>query len=99
MKLHLQAIASTILMTASVAAMAAPTLTPQECSDYPFVQPAGELTHAQVMQNLKELEDVGYRPAPADPYYPRRIERAEKKLQIEYRHDCMHGNRGGNING
>jgi hypothetical protein len=39
------------------------------------------------------------RPAPADPYYPRRIERAEKKLQVEYRRDCMHGNRGGNING
>jgi hypothetical protein len=51
------------------------------------------------MQNLKELEDVGYRPAPADPYYPRRIERAEKKLQVEYRRDCMHGNRSGNING
>jgi hypothetical protein len=99
MKRYLQAIASAILMTASIAAMAAPGLTSQECNDYPFVQPAGALTHAQIMQNLKELEDLGYWPTRIDPFYPRRLERAEKKLQVEYRRDCMHGNRGANING
>ena len=51
------------------------------------------------MQNLKELEDLGYWPTRIDPFYPRRLERAEKKLQVEYRRDCMHGNRGANING
>jgi hypothetical protein len=91
MKLNLHVLASAILLTASSAVLAAPGLTPQECNDYPFVHQTGDLTHAQVMQELKELEAVGYRPTPDDPYYPRRIERAEKKLQVEYRQDCMHG--------
>jgi len=89
MKPTLCIIGSTILLVMSSTTYAAQGLTPQECHDYPFVQPRGEVTHAQLMQELSELEAVGYRPAPADPYYPRRIERAERKLRAEYRQDCM----------
>jgi hypothetical protein len=89
MKPRLCIIGFATLVAMSSTAFAAQGLTPQECHDYPFVQPAGEVTHSQIMQELSELEAVGYRPAPADPYYPRRIERAEKKLRAEYRQDCM----------
>ena len=102
MKLNLHVVASAILMTLSTAVLAAPGLTPQQCNDYPFVHPAAEVTHAQLMQELSELEAVGYRPTPNDPQYPRRIERAEKKLQVEYRQDCMPGmpgKQGNNISG
>lgn len=99
MKTNLQALASALLMTVSSAVLAAPGLTPQQCNSYPFVRPAGDLTHAQIMQELSELEAVGYRPTPDDPYYPRRIERAEKKLQTEYRQDCMPAKHATNING
>ncbi|MGA7776268.1 MAG: DUF4148 domain-containing protein [Paraburkholderia sp.] len=98
MKLNLHVVASAILMSLSTAVLAAPSLTPQQCDDYPFVHPAGDVTHGQVMQELKELEAVGYRTTPDDPYYPRRIEKAEKKLQVEYRQDCMpvqHNNMNG----
>lgn len=99
MKTNLHVIASAILMSLSTAVLAAPNLTPQQCNDYPFVHPAGDVTHAQVMQELSELEAVGYRPTPDDPYYPRRIERAERKLQVEYRQDCMPVKHRNNING
>ena len=89
MKPRLYVIGSAILVSMCSTTYAAQGLTPQECHDYPFVQPAGEVTHAQLMQELSELEAVGYRPAPADPYYPRRIERAEGKLRAEYRQDCL----------
>lgn len=99
MKLNLHVVASAILMSLSTAVLAAPGLTPQQCNDYPFVHPAGDVTHAQLMQELSELEAVGYRPTPDDPYYPRRIERAEKKLQVEYRQDYMPGKQASNVSG
>jgi hypothetical protein len=77
------------LAIASTAAIAAPGLTPQLCNDYPFKKPVGEVTHAQLIQELAELEAVGYRPAIDDPYYPQQINRAEHKLRQEYRRDCM----------
>ncbi|CAN7774649.1 MULTISPECIES: DUF4148 domain-containing protein [unclassified Caballeronia] len=78
-----------VLAIASTAAVAAPQLTPQQCNDYPFKQPVGEITHAQLAQELAELEAVGYRPGVDDPHYPRLINRAEHKLRQEYRRDCM----------
>jgi hypothetical protein len=99
MKLNLHVLASAALMTLSTAVLAAPGLTPQQCNNYPFVRPAGDVTHAQLMQELSELEAVGYRPTPDDPYYPRKIQRAEKKLQVEYRQDCMPSKQANNVNG
>jgi hypothetical protein len=89
MKLRPRVFGSAMLVAMSSGAFAAQGLTPRQCQDYPFVQPAGEVTHSQLMQELFELEAVGYRPAPADPYYPSRIERAERKLRAEFRQDCM----------
>lgn len=88
MKLRRCVIGSTFLLALSSTAFAAQGLTSQQCHDYPFVKLTGEVTHAQLMQELSELEAVGYRPVPDDPYYPRRIERAERKLRAEYRQDC-----------
>ena len=70
-------------------------LTPQECKDYPFVAQRGELTRYQVLEELKELEAVGYRPSMAnDPYYPVDIEKAQKRLWAEYARDCTPGQPG-----
>jgi Domain of unknown function (DUF4148) len=77
-----------ILLSASTLALAAPHLTPEQCNDYPFKQPVGEVTHAQLMQELGELEAVGYQPEGASIYYPSDIRSAEKKLNAEYRRDC-----------
>jgi hypothetical protein len=76
------------LLISSSAAMAGPHLTSQQCNGYPFKQPAGEVTHAQLMQELAELEAVGYDPGSNDPYYPSDLMRAEKRLRTEYRQDC-----------
>lgn len=89
MKLRPCVFGTAMLFAMSSGAFAAQGFTPRQCHDYPFVQPAGEVTHSQLMQELSELEAVGYRPAPADTYYPKRIERAERKLRAEYRQDCM----------
>jgi Domain of unknown function (DUF4148) len=88
MNLKLNVVASAILLTVGTAAIAAPPLTPQQCNSYPFKQPVGEVTHAQLMQELAELEAVGYYPGEDDLYYPRDIQRAERKLRAEYRQDC-----------
>ena len=38
------------------------------------------VTRAQVKQELKDLESVGYDPSERDPYYPNDIQNAEKRL-------------------
>jgi hypothetical protein len=88
MNLKLNAVASAILLTVGTAAIAAPQLTPHQCNSYPFKRPVGEVTHAQLMQELAELEAVGYDPGENDVYYPRDIQRAEKKLRSVYIQDC-----------
>ncbi len=79
----------TLLLVASASAMAAPHLTPQQCHDYPFVPAKGEVTHAQLMQELGELEAQGYNPGDDETIYPADIEAAEKKLHAQYREDCL----------
>ncbi|MGA7778881.1 MAG: DUF4148 domain-containing protein [Paraburkholderia sp.] len=88
MNLKLNAVASAFLLATATTALAAPRLTPQQCNDYPFKQPVGEVTHAQLQQELAELEAVGYDPGANDVYYPRELRSAERKLRTEYRHDC-----------
>jgi hypothetical protein len=77
------------LLLSTTAALASPHLTPQQCSDYPFRQPTGEVTHAQLMQELSELEAVGYDPAQNDDEYPSNLMSAEEKVHAEYQRDCV----------
>ena len=58
-------VACMLLACASTAAFAAPHLTPQECNAYPFVYTGHDVTHADLMRELTELEQVGYEPAHA----------------------------------
>ncbi|MBN3786866.1 DUF4148 domain-containing protein [Burkholderia sp. Ac-20353] len=48
---------------AGTGVFAAPTLTLQQCSDYPFVRTQGPVTHRQLINELRELEAVGYDPS------------------------------------
>jgi hypothetical protein len=79
---------SCVLLSASTLALASPHLTPQQCNGYPFKRPVGEVTHAQLMQELGELEAVGYQPQGAALDYPSDIWSAQEKLNAEYRRDC-----------
>jgi hypothetical protein len=89
MKLLTKTAAVTLFALCSASAFAAKGLTPQECNDYPFTPLKAEVTHAQLQQELAELESVGYSPAEDDEYYPSDLEHAEKKLHAEYRADCV----------
>jgi|HubBroStandDraft_5_1064220.scaffolds.fasta_scaffold773445_1 hypothetical protein len=80
---------SCVLLSASTLALAGPHLTPEQCNSYPFKQPVGEITHAQLMQELGELEAVGYQPEGAALDYPSDIWGAQDKLRAEYRRDCL----------
>jgi hypothetical protein len=84
----LTTVAPLILMLATSTCLAALRLTPEQCNDYPFKQPTGEVTRAQLNQELGELEAAGYNPFGEDPNYPNDLEAAERKLQDEYRRDC-----------
>jgi hypothetical protein len=77
-----------LLVSASASVMAAPHLTLQECNDYPFKPLKSEVTHAQLEQELAELEAVGYDPSQDDEEYPNDLQIAEGKVQSEYRRDC-----------
>jgi hypothetical protein len=44
----------------SMSAFAAPHLTPQECHSYPFVKPAREVTHADLVQAAQQRLDAMY---------------------------------------
>ena len=72
----------------SASAIAAPHLTPQECHSYPFVKQAHEVSHADLMREMKELEAVGYAPHAEDADYPADIEAAQQRLAGVYRSDC-----------
>ncbi|WP_206997164.1 DUF4148 domain-containing protein [Trinickia mobilis] len=87
MKSTTTAIALLALSLVSARAMAAP-LTPHECSSYPFQPASGEVTHAQLIRELGELESVGYDPAFDDPDYPTNLQRAQRALQAKYQKDC-----------
>lgn len=92
MKLATKTLLTGLLLIGSASAMAAPGLTQQQCNDYPFKKMSGEVTHKQLMRELGELEAVGYQPSNGDDAdYPNDLEKAERKLQVEYRADCMPG--------
>lgn len=89
MNLATKTLVTTLLLIGSASAMASPGLTQQQCNDYPFTHLKSEVTHRQLMSELGELEAVGYSPSSNDNEYPHDLDRAEKKLQAEYRADCM----------
>jgi hypothetical protein len=89
MKRAYHALACTILLASGVAAHAAPALTPQQCADYPFVHTKGPVTHAQIVNELAELESVGYDPSAGESdNYPNDIDSAQQRLMAKYQHDC-----------
>ena len=77
------------LALTSASALAAPGLTQAECHDYPFTPLKHTVTHKQLMQELSELEAVGYDPTGDDNDYPTDLDNAEAKLHQEFRRDCM----------
>jgi hypothetical protein len=77
-----------ILGAVSLNAAAAPHLTPQQCHSYPFVQTRHTATHAELMQELGELNAAGYEPY-NDNEYPANLEAAQQRLNAEYRQDCL----------
>lgn len=78
------------VLLASGVASASSKLTPNECNDYPFKPLHGPVTHAQLMQELSELESVGYDPSSGDDnYYPSTIQEAQARLRLKYRADCL----------
>lgn len=84
-------IATIALLAAGANAFAAPTLTLQQCNDYPFVRPQGPVTHRQLIKELEELEALGYDPAAGDdPAYPDDLQTAQHRLWDEYAADCPH---------
>ncbi|WP_323119631.1 DUF4148 domain-containing protein [Burkholderia alba] len=89
MKLTPRVLACTFLMVLGTTAHAAPKLTPQQCTDYPFVHTKGPITHAQLINELSELESVGYNPAAGeDDNYPDDIDGAQQRLMTKYQQDC-----------
>jgi hypothetical protein len=72
----------------SMSAVAAPHLTPQECHSYPFVKQTHEVTHADLIREVQELEAVGYEPRADDDSYPSDIEAAQQRLAALYQSDC-----------
>lgn len=77
------------LMAVGVAAHAAP-LTAGQCHDYPFVKTSAPVTHKQIVNELSELESVGYQPSAGDDNnYPDDIDTAQQKLMQKYQRDCV----------
>ncbi|CAG9213682.1 conserved exported hypothetical protein [Paraburkholderia caribensis] len=82
-------LACTALLAVTASAFAAGKLTPQQCNDYPFTPLKGPVTHAQLMNELSELESVGYDPSGGgDADYPAPLEEAEHRLHLKYEADC-----------
>ncbi len=77
------------LLAGASAAQGAPHLTPQECHAYPFNKVSQSVTHHDLMQELGELEAVGYEPNASEYTYPSPVTVAEQKLHAEYRRDCL----------
>ncbi len=88
-----------LLGAASVSAFAAPHLSPRACHSYPFVKPAHEVTHDELMQEIKDLSKVGYEEHAVDNNYPDDLEAAQQRLGTLYRHDCLPHQTAGNAQG
>jgi hypothetical protein len=88
MKRGVKAAVLMVFLLGSVSAMADTKLTAEECNDYPFKPVVGEITHAQLMQELAELESVGYDPHRIDYYYPNNLQAAQGRLHAKYVADC-----------
>ncbi|WP_322045289.1 DUF4148 domain-containing protein [Paraburkholderia sp. J67] len=87
---HLRYLAALAATTLSLAAYAGPILTPHQCADYPFKHvAAGKVTHAELMNELGELEARGYQPGSDDGVYPSDLQAAQKSLTADYRADCL----------
>ncbi|WP_321953648.1 DUF4148 domain-containing protein [Paraburkholderia bannensis] len=86
--MKLKYLVSLTFLAVSASAVAAPHLTPQQCNDYPFKPLKKEVTHAQLEQELGELEAVGYQPADDDNEYPQDLMTAQHRLEREYARDC-----------
>jgi hypothetical protein len=78
-----------LLGAACVGAFAAPHLSQRACHRYPFVKPAHEVTHGELMQELKDLSLVGYEEHAVDNDYPSDLEAAQQRLDALYQHDCL----------
>ena len=88
MKRGVMAALSMMLLLGSMSAIAGSKLTAKECNDYPFKPVVGEVTHAQLVQELAELESVGYDPHRIDYYYPNNLQAAQGRLHAKYVADC-----------
>ena len=88
MKRGVKAVFLMMFLLGSVSAMADSKLTAEECNDYPFKPVVGEVTHAQLEQELAELESVGYEPEKEDFYYPDDLQAAQARLHAKYVADC-----------
>jgi Domain of unknown function (DUF4148) len=67
-------ILSAVLMATSASVYAQTSVEPS----------AHQITRAEVRQELKELESVGYRPIPNDLYYPGDVQAAEQRLETKH---------------
>ena len=88
MKTTLQLLVLSQLLLVSTASFAQETLTAQQCNDYPFVHTQGPVTHAQVMNELYELEAAGYDASAPNAAYPDNLNDAQNRLSAEYARDC-----------
>ncbi|MFK4444076.1 hypothetical protein ABH944_004683 [Caballeronia udeis] len=88
MKTTLKLLVLSQLLIVSTASMAEGTLTAQQCNDYPFVHTQGPVTHAQVMNELYELEAAGYDASAPNAPYPDNLNDAQNRLSAEYARDC-----------
>ncbi|WP_407973198.1 DUF4148 domain-containing protein (plasmid) [Burkholderia pyrrocinia] len=90
MKYFIRTIVFAAGLTLGTVANAAPKLTAAQCTDYPFVRGKGPVTHQQLLNELSELESVGYNPSAGDESdYPDDIDTAQQKLMQLYRRDCV----------
>ncbi|CAG9204800.1 conserved exported hypothetical protein [Paraburkholderia tropica] len=78
-----------VVLTASFTASAAPRLSHQQCVSYPFMKTSGEVTHADLMKELGELEARGYQPGSDNGVFPADLNSAEQKLAVDYKQDCQ----------
>jgi hypothetical protein len=92
MKTWIKLAAVTIVGITSLSAHAE-HLTQQQCTSYPFIRDHAP-THADLMRELAELEGEGYSTGDDNNYYPDGIQQAEKLLQNDYAHDCLHQTAG-----
>ena len=73
--------ASSSLIVGTAMLLASAALYAQSSSNYGTRQ----VTRAEVRQELKKLESVGYRPVPNDLYYPDDVQEAGQRLQAKHK--------------